>query len=87
MCNCYEFSIIYLLTSGGSKEINCYDDIERFKQSTGCTSVMLARAAQWNVSIFRKQGLYSVDQVIHDYLKYVNIMYFVSVKIVVWKKI
>jgi len=30
---------------------------------------MLARAAQWNVSIFRKEGMLSLDEVITEYLK------------------
>lgn len=30
---------------------------------------MLARAAEWNCSIFRKQGLLPLDEVIIDYLK------------------
>lgn len=36
---------------------------------TGCSSVMLARAAEWNCSIFRKDGLLPMDTVITEYLK------------------
>lgn len=36
---------------------------------TGCTSVMLARAAEWNCSIFRKDGMLPMDTVIKEYLK------------------
>lgn len=36
---------------------------------TGCSSVMLARAAEWNCSIFRKEGLLPMDTVIKEYLK------------------
>lgn len=31
---------------------------------------MLARAAEWNCSIFRKEGLLSMENVIKSYLKY-----------------
>lgn len=31
---------------------------------------MIARAAQWNCSIFRKEGLLPIDDVIKAYLKY-----------------
>jgi len=30
---------------------------------------MIARAAQWNASIFRKEGLLPLDEVIAEYLK------------------
>lgn len=36
---------------------------------TGCSSVMIARAAEWNCSIFRKEGLLPMDTVIKEYLK------------------
>lgn len=36
---------------------------------SGCTSVMLARAAEWNCSIFRKDGMLPMDTVIKEYLK------------------
>lgn len=36
---------------------------------TGCKSVMIARAAEWNCSIFRKEGMLDMDQVIREYLK------------------
>lgn len=60
---CYYFS-------GGSKEIAKYSDILKFREESGCTSVMLARAAEWNCSIFRKEGLLPMDDVIKAYLKY-----------------
>lgn len=58
-----------LCFSGGSKEIEKHSDIYKFKEMTGCSSVMLARAAEWNCSIFRKQGLLPMDTVIEEYLK------------------
>lgn len=55
--------------SGGSKEIEINEDIKKFKDETGCSSVMIARAAEWNVSIFRKEGKLPLDEVISTYLK------------------
>ncbi|XP_068621245.1 tRNA-dihydrouridine(20) synthase [NAD(P)+]-like isoform X1 [Battus philenor] len=60
---------IPVIANGGSKEIEKYKDIFKFKEMTGCTSVMLARAAEWNCSIFRKEGLLPMDTVIKEYLK------------------
>ena len=36
---------------------------------TGAASVMVARAAQWNMSVFRQAGLLRIDDVITEYLK------------------
>ncbi|GBP76712.1 tRNA-dihydrouridine(20) synthase-like [Eumeta japonica] len=60
---------IPVIANGGSKEIDKYEDILKFKELTGCSSVMLARAAEWNCSIFRKEGLLDMDTVIKDYLR------------------
>lgn len=60
---------IPVIANGGSKEIEKHRHIDKFKELTGCTSVMLARAAEWNCSIFRKEGLLPMDTVIKDYLK------------------
>lgn len=56
--------------SGGSGEIANYEDIERFRQMTGAASVMLARQAESNCSIFRKAGREPIDNVIVQYLNY-----------------
>lgn len=56
--------------SGGSREIDRYHDIFKFKEECGCSSVMIARAAEGNCSIFRKQGLLNIETVIEQYLKY-----------------
>lgn len=42
----------------------------QFKAVTNCSSVMVARAAEWNVSIFSKNGKLPLDEVIRNYLKY-----------------
>ena len=60
----------FLCFSGGSGEIKCFDDIEIFKQATGCSSVMLARAAEWNPSIFRREGFVATDDLVRSYLRY-----------------
>lgn len=53
-------------------EVDTYSDIQKFQEETGCSSVMLARAAQWNPSIFKKNGKLSMNDIIKDYLKYVS---------------
>lgn len=47
---------IPVIANGGSDEITCYDDIEKFKTDCGADSVMIARGALKNMSIFRKEG-------------------------------
>ncbi|XP_063588165.1 tRNA-dihydrouridine(20) synthase [NAD(P)+]-like [Penaeus indicus] len=61
---------IPVIANGGSKEISCYEDIEKFRQETGAASVMIARAAMWNCSILRPEGYLPMDTVISSYLKY-----------------
>jgi len=61
---------IPIIANGGSLDIKCHEDIEDFKNRTNCSSVMLARAAEWTPSIFRKQGLLPQTTEIKDYLKY-----------------
>ena len=43
-----------------------------FRDECACSSVMIARAAQWNPSIFSRNGLKPLETVIHDYLKIVS---------------
>jgi len=62
---------IPIIANGGSKEIETYEDIGKFKDITNASSVMIARAAQWNCSVFRKEGKLPLDEVITAYLKYV----------------
>lgn len=47
---------IPVIANGGSREIDKYADIAKFRDACGVDSVMIARAAQYNVSIFRKEG-------------------------------
>lgn len=60
---------IPVIANGVSLMVKTFDDIEKCRQETGCSSVMLARAAQWNPSIFRKEGRLPATQVITEYIK------------------
>jgi len=60
---------IPVIANGGSNDITCYEDIETFRKKTNASSVMVARAAQWNCSIFRKEGRLPMMTVVEDYMK------------------
>lgn len=60
---------IPVIANGGSREIHSYKDILAFREASGSSSVMIARAAEWNVTIFRKEGQLPLDDVIVEYLK------------------
>nr|XP_023021352.1 tRNA-dihydrouridine(20) synthase [NAD(P)+]-like [Leptinotarsa decemlineata] len=60
---------IPVIANGGSREIENYNDIFKFKEECGSSSVMIARTAEGNCSIFRKDGLKHLEDVIKDYLK------------------
>lgn len=63
--------------SGGSHDhIQQYLDIEDFRQATAASSVMVARAAMWNPSIFLKDGLRPLEEVMQKYLRYVSLCTF-----------
>lgn len=47
---------IPIIANGGSLDIKDLTDIIKFKEDCGATSVMVAKAAQTNVSVFRKEG-------------------------------
>ncbi|XP_069072342.1 tRNA-dihydrouridine(20) synthase [NAD(P)+]-like isoform X1 [Pleurodeles waltl] len=62
---------IPVIANGGSQDhIKEYADIETFRQATSASSVMLARAAMWNPSIFRKEGALPLAEVMQEYIKY-----------------
>lgn len=62
---------IPVIANGGSHDfIKEYTDIETFQKATAASSVMIARAAMWNPSIFRKEGLFPLREVMQDYIKY-----------------
>ncbi|XP_051917265.1 tRNA-dihydrouridine(20) synthase [NAD(P)+]-like [Hippocampus zosterae] len=62
---------IPVIANGGSLDlVKTHGDIRAFKEATGSTSVMLARAAMWNPSIFRSAGPLPLHDVMIQYLKY-----------------
>ncbi|XP_049928451.1 tRNA-dihydrouridine(20) synthase [NAD(P)+]-like [Epinephelus moara] len=62
---------IPVIANGGSLDlVKTHSDIEEFRKATGASSVMLARAAMWNPSVFRSKGLLPVETVMEEYLKY-----------------
>ncbi|OAE27139.1 hypothetical protein AXG93_4666s1090 [Marchantia polymorpha subsp. ruderalis] len=46
-----------------------YEDFQRIKDATGAASVMVARAACWNVSVFRPGGKLPWEDVKKEYIK------------------
>jgi len=60
---------IPIIANGGSRDIHSHDDIYKFRDLCGADSVMVARAAQLNVSIFRKEGILPMDELIEKYLR------------------
>lgn len=59
---------IPVICNGGSKEIEKYSDIFQYKKLCGASSIMIARAAEWNASIFRPKGLLPMMDIIKRYL-------------------
>ena len=51
---------IPVIANGGSKDIQKHAHILRFKEECGASSVMIARAAQWNPSIFTNDRRHNV---------------------------
>lgn len=60
---------IPIIANGGSRHMHTYEDLRKFQELCGADSVMVARAAQLNVSIFRKEGLLPMDELIEKYLR------------------
>ncbi|XP_017025027.1 tRNA-dihydrouridine(20) synthase [NAD(P)+]-like [Drosophila kikkawai] len=60
---------IPIIANGGSRDMHKYEDLRSFQRECGAASVMVARAAQLNVSIFRPEGLLPMDDVIDKYLR------------------
>ena len=50
-----------------------HGDIEDFRAATGASSVMVARAAMWNASVFSSRGPFPVELVMEEYIKYVSL--------------
>lgn len=54
--------------SGGSSQIKVYEDIAKFKHLTGCSSIMIARTAEKNCSIFKSDGKLELETIVKNYL-------------------
>ncbi|XP_075693599.1 tRNA-dihydrouridine(20) synthase [NAD(P)+]-like isoform X1 [Rhinoderma darwinii] len=62
---------IPVIANGGSQEIiREFQDIEAFRSVTAASSVMVARAAMWNPSVFRREGLLPLEDVMRDYIRH-----------------
>ncbi|KAF6077325.1 dihydrouridine synthase 2 [Phyllostomus discolor] len=62
---------IPVIANGGSHDhIKDHLDIEDFRRATAASSVMVARAAMWNPSIFLKEGLRPLEEVMQKYIRY-----------------
>eukprot|EP00117_Sycon_ciliatum_P007462 scpid59608/ scgid5724/ tRNA-dihydrouridine(20) synthase [NAD(P)+]-like; Up-regulated in lung cancer protein 8; tRNA-dihydrouridine synthase 2-like len=64
-----ESTSLPVIANGGSRQISRYDDIEKFRKATGAASVMVARAAMHNPSVFRKEGFLPWDAVSLEYFQ------------------
>ena len=69
ICNSHSVSIP-LIANGMSTDVLCHEDIDKWNRTIGSSSIMLARAAQRNPSIFRKSGMLTGFEMAHSYLKY-----------------
>ncbi|VDM37293.1 unnamed protein product [Toxocara canis] len=60
---------IPVIANGGSGTIKEFKDIEQFRTESGASSVMLARRALSNPSIFRPEGLLTMQEEITSFLR------------------
>lgn len=66
---------IPVIANGGSANtrdspINTYEGIKAFWEKTGAASVMIARAAEWNASVFSPNGKENIYTIVDKYLDY-----------------
>ena len=61
---------IPIIANGISADVSCHSDIQAWNERIGSDSIMLARAAQRNPSIFRKSGILPVLEMSRSYLMY-----------------
>ena len=66
---------IPVIANGGSNEIKSHQDIARFREECGASSVMLARVAMWNCSVFRKEGQLPLEIVLRRFLQIVRFFF------------
>ncbi len=50
-------------------DVQCFEDFERIRECTGAASAMCARGAQWNLSIFRSDGVLPSDEVKRHFVR------------------
>ncbi|GMT00315.1 hypothetical protein PENTCL1PPCAC_22489, partial [Pristionchus entomophagus] len=60
---------IPVIANGGSTEMETHDELLAFRERTGASSVMVARAALSNPSIFRKEGIFPMETEIRNFLE------------------
>lgn len=60
---------IPVIANGGSKEMRTYEAIGTFLHESGCKSAMIARQAEWNPTIFRKEGKLPLLDVCKEYVR------------------
>eukprot|EP00053_Salpingoeca_punica_P012845 m.115437 g.115437 ORF g.115437 m.115437 type:complete len:529 (+) comp16049_c0_seq1:125-1711(+) len=60
---------IPVIANGGSLDIKSHADVLAFRKAAGCSSVMVARAAQYNMSVFRAEGLLPPLEMVAEYLR------------------
>uniref|UniRef100_A0A452FRM3 Dihydrouridine synthase 2 n=1 Tax=Capra hircus TaxID=9925 RepID=A0A452FRM3_CAPHI len=63
-------SCLFLTIGGSHDHIQGYLDIEDFRRATAASSVMVARAAMWNPSIFLREGPRPLEEVMQKYIRY-----------------
>ncbi|KAI3914302.1 hypothetical protein MKW92_037380 [Papaver armeniacum] len=51
-----------------------YEDFQRIKEATGASSVMVARGALWNASIFSPEGKLPWEEVKREYVRKVSVI-------------
>jgi len=68
-----KISPVPVIANGASGDIRAYQDVLDLRNRCTTTSIMLARAAELNPSIFRKEGLISSSEVVQAYLKHVRL--------------
>ncbi|GMR53294.1 hypothetical protein PMAYCL1PPCAC_23489, partial [Pristionchus mayeri] len=60
---------IPVIANGGSAEMQTHEELVAFRERTGASSVMVARAALATPSIFRKEGVYPMETEIRNFLQ------------------
>lgn len=70
----FSYLLHYFIFSGGSGDIKNYEDLLKFKADTETSSVMLARKGLQTPSVFRKEGILSMEEDIKNFLEIVSLI-------------